>query len=360
MQRQILPEGANWDQLDASFEWPVPQQLNIAELCCDSWARDDPGRCALIDASDGDRRWSYGALADASNRLAAYMRRQGVGKGDRVALLLPQSAGVLVTHFAAYKLGAVVVPLFSLFGADALRYRLADSGAVMLVTDAAGLEKAAPLRADLPALGHVVCVDGAFWEMLAETQPLGQAVNTRADDPAMLIYTSGTTGPPKGVLHAHRFLIGHLPSIELTHRGFPQPGDCGWTPADWAWIGGLMDMAMPCLYYGVPLVSQRMRKFDAAAAWDLIARLGIRNMFLPPTALRRMRQVAVPAGVDVRSISSGGEALGPDLLSWGRDALGVEISEIYGQTECNLVAASVPARCTRRPAPLAARCRALP
>ena len=145
MQRQILPEGANWDQLDASFEWPVPQQLNIAELCCDSWARDDPGRCALIDASDGDRRWSYGALADASNRLAAYMRRQGVGKGDRVALLLPQSAGVLVTHFAAYKLGAVVVPLFSLFGADALRYRLADSGAVMLVTDAAGLEKAAPL-----------------------------------------------------------------------------------------------------------------------------------------------------------------------------------------------------------------------
>jgi acetyl-CoA synthetase len=124
--------------------------------------------------------------------------------------------------------------------------------------------------------------------------------------------------------------------MELTHEGFPQAGDKGWTPADWAWIGGLMDMAMPCLYYGVPLVAHRMRKFDAAGAYTLIAAHKIRNLFLPPTALKLMRGTPVPTGVNIRSISSGGESLGAEMLAWGRHTLGAPINELYGQTECNL------------------------
>jgi acetyl-CoA synthetase len=156
----------------------------------------------------------------------------------------------------------------------------------------------------------------------------------------MMIYTSGTTGPPKGALHAHRVLLGHLPNIEVSHERLPLAGDAGWTPADWAWIGGLMDMAMPCLYYGIPLIARRMRKFDPEAAFRLIADHRATRLFLPPTALKLMRQAAVPEGLSVRSIASGGESLSADLVAWGQDRLGASVNEIYGQTECNLVVAS--------------------
>jgi len=345
--RRLVPQRESWEAMRAAFHWNIPAQFNIAEACCDSWARAAPGRTAIIDASEHDRHWSYGALKDASDRLATVMAAAGVGQGDRVAVLLAQHPAVLIAHFAAMKLGAIGLPLFTLFGTDALEYRLADSGAKTVVTDAEGAAKLAGIRDSLPALKDVLSLDGgpatrAFWDEIAQADPLVDPVPTRADDPAVLIYTSGTTGPPKGVLHAHRFLLGHLPSVELHHRGFPQPGDRGWTPADWAWIGGLMDMAMPCLYYGVPVVARRMPKFDPVEAWDLIARLEVRNLFLPPTALKLMRRVPVPDGVKLRSIGSGGESLGADLLAWSREVLGIAICEFYGQTECNLVVTCVP------------------
>jgi len=344
--RRLLPVQRDWDEMRAHFRWDIPERFNIAEACCDAWAAEAPDRVAVFDASDGDRAWSYGALKDASDRLASVLAGLGVGPGDRVAVLLPQAPAVLIAHFAGLKLGAVMLPLFTLFGPDALEFRLSDSGTKVVVTDAEGAAKLAALRDRLPALCEVLSLDGGpardFWAEIAAAEPLPAPRATLAEDPAVLIYTSGTTGPPKGALHAHRFLIGHLPSIELHHRGFPQPGDCGWTPADWAWIGGLMDMAMPCLYFGVPLVACRMRKFDAAEAWDLIARLKVRNLFLPPTALKLMRQVPVPRDVSLRSVGSGGESLGADLLDWGRRELGLEICEFYGQTECNLVITCVP------------------
>jgi acetyl-CoA synthetase len=170
-----------------------------------------------------------------------------------------------------------------------------------------------------------------------------------AEDAAVLIYTSGTTGAPKGALHAHRFLIGHLPSVELQHEFFPRPGDVGWTPADWAWIGGLMDLAMPCLYHGVPLVAHRMRKFDPDAAFRLIGEHRVSRLFLPPTALKLMRQARVPGEVAIRSVASGGESLGPDLHDWAREALRAPVNEIYGQTECNLVISTCHAAMALRP-----------
>lgn len=332
----------------AGFRWVVPKQLNIAERCCDSWTKADPDRLAIrhIGEDGTARNWSYGALKRASDGLALSFAARGLARGDRVAVLLAQCPEVLIAHFAAMKLGAVGLPLFTLFGEDALRYRLADSGAKILVTDAENLTKVMALRADLPDLAEIYVLGNAttsvrcFADEIAAAQGDLQMVPTLAEDPAVLIYTSGTTGSPKGVLHAHRFLLGHLPSIECTHPGFGQAGDVGWTPADWAWIGGLMDLAMPCLYYGVPLISHRMRKFDADAAFRLIGAERVRNLFLPPTALKLMRTARVPGTVDVRSVTSGGESLGADLMDWGLTALGAPINEIYGQTECNLVLAS--------------------
>ena len=345
---RLIGEFGDWGAMRAGFRWDIPADFNIATACCDRWAGRDPDRLALthVGADGAAQDWSYGALKEASDRLAASFAARGLMRGDRVAVLLAQGPEVLITHFAAMKLGAVVLPLFTLFGPDALAFRLADSGARMLVTDAENLGKVEAIRGDLPALAEIYVTDPValplrdFRAEIDSARGAPAPLRTRADDPAVLVYTSGTTGPPKGVLHAHRFLMGHLPSIELHHEGFPQPGDKGWTPADWAWVGGLMDLALPWLYYGVPIVSHRMRKFDPEAAFRLIAGHGVRNLFMPPTALKLMQGTKVPAGVDLRSIGSGGESLGAELLEWGRAALGVPINELYGQTECNLVLTS--------------------
>lgn len=344
--RTVLPaDGAGWNDLRARFRWQISTRFNIAERCCDSWAESEPDRLAVIDvAADGTaREWRYIDLYRAANRLARVLQARGVTAGDRVAILLPQGPDVLIAHFAAYKLGAIALPLFTLFGEDALRFRLEDSGAAAIITDPANLPKVEALTAVLPGVSTIGVTGAAqapFLDLPVETARASDSpirAETGPDDPAVMIYTSGTTGSPKGALHAHRFLLGHLPSIELHHEWFPSPGDRGWTPADWAWIGGLMDMALPCLHYGVPLVSHRAAKFDPDEAYALIARHAVRNLFLPPTALRLMRQASVPAGVDIRSIGSGGESLGPELLDWGETALGLKINEFYGQTECNLV-----------------------
>lgn len=329
----------------SEFCWSVPERFNMAEACCDSWTLRDPDRLAIrhVEADGQCRDWTFGALKRASDALALAFRARGIVRGDRVAVLLAQSPEVLITHMAVYKLGGVVLPLFTLFGPDALSYRLADSGARLIVTDSANLDKVMSLRPDLPDLDDVWSVDEAaapvrnFWQEIAGANGPFTPQITGADDPALLIYTSGTTGPPKGVLHAQRVLIGHLPCIEATFEGFPKPGDIGWTPADWAWIGGLLDMALPCLYYGIPLISHRMRKFDPDAAYRLIRTERANCLFMPPTALRLMRQAPVPDGIGIRVVGSGGESLGADLLDWGRDALGAPINEFYGQTECNLV-----------------------
>ncbi|MEM9524091.1 MAG: AMP-binding protein [Pseudomonadota bacterium] len=343
MERRLLPP----DRAAETFEWNIPERFNLAEACCDSWARSHPDRLALIHhTGKGPDHWSYGRLADSANRLAHVLAALGVEDGDRVAILLPQSPEVLVTHMAAYKLGAIVLPLFTLFGPDALAYRLADSGAAAMVTDAGGLSKLHDLVDVLPALRAVLIVGNApdgtvdFNAALAAAPDGVVGKDTAAAAPAVMIYTSGTTGEPKGVLHAHRFLFGHLTAMEITHDGFPREGEVGWTPADWAWIGGLMDMAMPCLYYGLTQVCGRMRKFDPAAAFELLATYDVTAAFLPPTALKRMRDAPVPTKLKLRSITSGGESLNESLLEWGRSALGLEINEIYGQTECNLVIGS--------------------
>ncbi len=347
---RTLP-GGDWDVVVRDFRWRVADDFSIARACCDAWAEVKPGRVAIIDIGDDGARsvWSYGRLRDASDRLAAAMRGYGVGKGDRVAILLSQSPEVMIAHFAAMKLGAIVLPLVTLFGEDALAYRLGDSGAVLAVTDDANLDKLVSAAAGAD-IGTIVTTGSRRAEGSPRVVPWADALSlasggfvseaVKADDPALLIYTSGTTGSPKGALHAHRVLIGHLPAVEMVLERMPVAGDVGWTPADWAWIGGLMDLAMPCLYFGIPLVAHGMRKFDPVAAYRLISKENINVSFLPPTALKLMRQADVPDRVSMRAIGSGGESLGADLLDWGREQLGAPINELYGQTECNLVVAS--------------------
>jgi acetyl-CoA synthetase len=341
----MLPRLSTYDDVYRQFRWDIPARYNIGVDVCDRWADAEPSRLAILHVHGGGRHdaISYGALRDTSNRLANVLRVSGVNRGDRVAIMLPQMPEVAAAHIAIYKLGAVALPIAVLFGPDALSYRLQNSGAKALITNAQGLAKLDSVRGEVPELACVVSVDDKFADLLVRASPEFTAVDTAADDPAMMIYTSGTTGQPKGALHAHRVLLGHLPGIELPHFPFPQAGDRYWTPADWAWAGGLLDALLPSLHYGVPVVAHRFDKFDPDEAFALMAQTQVRNAFIPPTALRMMRAASNPRGrydIDLRSVASGGESLGVEALEWGKAAFGLAINEFYGQTECNLVLGS--------------------
>ncbi len=346
----MLTPGNSYDEVRKSFDWSIPQTFNIGVDVCDKWADSD--RLALIyKAANGQvENYSFQDLKNLSNKLANVLTDLGLERGERVGILLPQAPETAITHIAAYKMGAVAIPLFSLFGEEALEYRLSDSGAQVVVTDRAGAAKLAFLRERLPVLKHVLCIDDLspgdeetlldFHALLEPASPDFTPVETLAEDPALIIYTSGTTGPPKGALHAHRVLLGHLPGVEFPHEFFPQPDDLFWTPADWAWIGGLLDVLLPAWHHGVPVLAHRFAKFEPEAAFALMAEFKVRNAFMPPTALKMMRSVDSPRArwnYDLRSIGSGGESLGEELLAWGRETFGLTINEFYGQTECNLV-----------------------
>ncbi|KQT60119.1 AMP-dependent synthetase [Methylobacterium sp. Leaf456] len=349
----MLEPAATYEELTEGFRWEIPERYNIAADVCDRWALSEPERPAILEvAPDGTvATITHGALRARSLALAAGLSARGVGVGDRIAVLLPQSAHVVVTHLAAYRLGAIALPLAGLFGAEALRYRLGDAGARAVVTDAAGLAKLAPLRDALPELTLVVSVDGPAdgAEALSAIEAAGGAkkLETRAtgpDDPALMIYTSGTTGLAKGALHGHRVLLGHMPGFSMMHD-FPGPRDGPiWTPSDWAWAGGLLNVVMPSLRLGMPVVARPFARFEPEAAFRLIADLRVSHAFLPPTALRMLRAVPAPRErfdlSGLRNIASAGEALGPETFAWARDALGLTIGEAYGQTECNLVLAA--------------------
>lgn len=344
----MLHEAVRYEDARAAFRWRVPSRYNIGVDACDRHAEARPDAPALIfeDERGGVRRFTFGEIRRLSNRLAHALAAHGITAGARIGVLLQQCPEAAIAHIAAYKAGLIAVPLFVLFGEDALEYRLANSGARAVVTDVADLPKLLAIRARLPELRLIVVVNGNgrdgtadFAALIERGADAFMPVDTAADDPALIIYTSGTTGPPKGALHAHRVLLGHLPGVEFPHEFFPKPGDLFWTPADWAWIGGLLDVLLPAWHHGVPVLAHRFRKFDPDAAFALMARHGVRNVFLPPTALKLMRQHGARAGhgVRLRSIGSGGETLGTELLEWGRETFGVTINEFYGQTECNLV-----------------------
>lgn len=333
----MLPAGQDWAGMTRDFRWQFPARLNMAAQIIDDRAREEPARLALIDLTEGRRDISFGDLAALSYRVQAALVTAGVGPGDRVGVLLSQSALTAAAHAAIWRMGAISVPLFKLFRHDALESRVRDAGLTVAVTDDEGAALLAPLaitaltEADLPAT--------------APPQPMAE---TGPETPACLIYTSGTTGKPKGALHGHRMLMGHLPGVIVSHDMLGQPGDVIWTPADWAWIGGLFDVLMPGLALGVPVAAARLPKFTAAEAIRICREGGVRNVFFPPTALRMLRaeDATLPG---LRSVASGGEPLGAEMLDWGRAAFGLTINEFYGQTECNMVASSAASLFAPRP-----------
>ncbi|MBB6357599.1 AMP-binding protein [Aminobacter aganoensis] len=348
----MLERRDTYDALYRDFRWKIPHKFNIGTAVSDRWAAIDPERTALLDyrVEGAAEKLSFGELSRRSNAFANALRSRGVRRGDRVALLLPQSFETAIAHVAIYKLGAIAVPLALLFGVEALEYRLQTAGVRAIVTNEAGFAKVGQVAGRLPGLETIVVVGGGglddFHRLVASQSPDFTAADTGPDDPAMMIFTSGTTGPPKGALHGHRVLLGHLPGIQMAHEFLPQPGDLMWTPADWAWAGGLLNLLLPGLYFGLPVVSARFDKFDPEAALVLVEKMGVRNAFIPPTALRMLKTVPDIRRrfrLSLRSVGSAGEALGRETYDWAAAELGLTVNEFYGQTECNAVLASCAA-----------------
>jgi len=356
----MLNKADSYEALMRDFRWEIPARFNIAVSICERWARAEPDRLALVhEAADGSvEHISFAELDRRASRLANVLAARGIKRGNRVALLMPQRPEVPIGHIAVYKLGAVVVPMAVLFGVDALQYRLENSGARALITDHGSLPKIAEIRDRLPDLAHVFSADGAesgVDDLAAETARASdtfETADTSAEDPAFMVYTSGTTGPPKGALHGHRTMLGHLPGVQFCHDFLPQDGDVMWTPSDWAWAGGLGNILLPSLHFGLPLVAHAYAKFDPEHAFALMARHRIRNAFIAPTALKLMRTVPEPQArydITLRTIFSGGEAVGRELHEWTQSSFQLPINEVYGQSECNLVLGSCAALDVMRP-----------
>jgi acetyl-CoA synthetase len=343
-----MANAETYEALCAGFRWDVPARYNIAWDCCGRHARHRERFALYYEDEDGTRAaYTFWDVQMRANRLSNALRALGVGPGDRVAILLPQRPETAISYIAIFQMGAIAVPLSHLFGFDALEYRLRDADAAVAIADADTLARLQPARARLPALRQVIGVAGAegpavlAWDdLLGKAAASFAAVDTPTDAAALIIYTSGTTGPPKGALIPHRALLGNLSGFVCSHDFFPQPGDMFWSPADWAWTGGLFDALLPTWHFGMPILAYRGRFEPERACW-LMEHYGVRNAFIFPTGLKMiMKEVARPRprfDLRLRSLMSGGESVGDAVMDWARAELEVSINEIFGQTEMNYV-----------------------
>ncbi len=350
--------------LHSRFRWQVDTHFNIAQACSQRWAAESAGkgpsakppRTAIRVHRPGaaSMDYSYADLQHSADALSLALGALGVRRGDRVAIVLPQCFETAVAYMAVLQMGAVAMPLSILFGPDALEFRLQDSEAVLAIADENSMASLKAVRPHCPALRTLLAAGQAQGQgdmdyslAMAAHPGVFTPVKTLAEDPAILIYTSGTTGQPKGALLAHRALIGNLPGFVASQNWFGYDAVSNtssqavfWSPADWAWTGGLMDALLPTLYFGRPIVAYKGR-FSPELAFELMASQGVTHTFLFPTALKAMMK-AYPHPrqhfkLQLKAIMSAGEAVGDAVFAYTRDELGVIVNEMFGQTEINYV-----------------------
>ena len=357
-QSPITPD--RYAAIHQGFGWKVPKRFNMAQACCGQWAAQPATarRVAIREHVAGQglgRTWTFGQLQKAANQLSRVLQAQGVQRGDRVAIVLPQRFETAVAYMAVLQMGAVAMPLSMLFGPEALSFRINDSQTRVAVCDESTVQALQQARPDCPGLQSLIGVGGAgaladldYAQAVTSQAASFKTVSTLAEDPAVLIYTSGTTGNPKGALIPHRALIGNLTGFVCSQNWFGfDPFDASrpskavfWSPADWAWTGGLMDALLPSLYFGRPIVAFNGR-FSPESAFEILQSHSVTHTFLFPTALKAMMK-AVPDvkaryRLKLQAMMSAGEAVGDAVFAYVQQQMGVTVNEMFGQTEINYV-----------------------
>lgn len=338
----MTKEPSSYEFVCRTFHWNIPEFYNIGADVCDRWAMKR-NRTAVISVDHrGVQTLSYSHIRSIANRFANVLIGSGAERSDRVAILLPRSLESLLSHVAVFRAGLVAVGLPSSFSAEELEYRILTTGSKAVVTDSAGLTKLEPIRHRLPASIRVYVAAGEDMKgrnvnlesALACASESFTVARTRPDDPAVIAFTTGSTEKPKGVLHAHRAFLAALPLDET----FSAPGEVYWTPSDWIWLGGLFPV-LAAWRYGMPLLIDRTSRFDPSATFKIIAEHHVRHAVLTPTALKMVRSInAAHPPVRLKSLATGGETLGPDVLGWAEETFGVVVEEMYAQTECTSIA----------------------
>jgi len=339
----------SYEQLYKSFRWNIPKIFNIGEATCDRHSKDKSKVAIFYEDDQGtEAKYTFWELRNASNQLANVLKDLGIERGDIVGVLLPSRLETAVALLALYKSGCVALSMSPLFGSDAVEYRLKNSKAKALILESERKD-IRKIAGEIETLKHVIVVEGdrlnkneLCFEETENASTRFKPAETTSEEPAQMFYTSGTTGPPKGTLHAQRFVLGHVPAFQLYFDLAPKENDVFWTPADWGWIGALGDVLLPALYFGMPVLAfRRSGGFNPRTAFEIMEKYRVTCAFIPPTALRMMRKIvkhpAEEYDLRLRVIASAGERVGADNVIWGRETLGIPINEFYGATEANLV-----------------------
>jgi acetyl-CoA synthetase len=345
-----------------NFRWQVPEYFNMAQVCCHRWAQlSGASKKIAVRAHSTSAKavkdhptLSYKALAEQANQLSHVLARLGVARGDRVAIVMPQRFETAVAYMAVLQMGAVAMPLSMLFGPEALEYRLQDSEAIVAICDESSIDNVVAIRKKCKNLRTIIGVGDASEQAeidytfeCALMPSVFELVQTKADEGAVLIYTSGTTGPPKGALIPHRALLGNLTGFVASQNwfGFDAAHNAVsnavfWSPADWAWTGGLMDALLPTLYFGQEIIAFNGR-FSPEVAFQILQKHKVSHTFLFPTALKAMMkaypQPRARFKLRLKACMSAGEAVGDAVFAYCQDELGVTVNEMFGQTEINYV-----------------------
>ncbi|RKT86932.1 acetyl-CoA synthetase [Saccharopolyspora antimicrobica] len=331
-ERPVVPPGdlaageRVYREMIAGQRWHVPERYNMAADVADHHPGD---RTALIfeDHTGRHQEVSWAEVRERSLRVAAHLHALGVRKGDRVAVLLPQRPDTPATYLGVLRTGAVLVTMSLLWADEPIAYRLADSDSTVLVTEHAELDRARPLAEEAGA--RLVSVDDPE---IAQHPAEFATADTAADDPALIFYTSGTTGEAKGIVHAHRTLLGHN---EFQYCHDLRPGDVFHGAGDWAW--SMAKLMGPLRAGATHLVYRPAAGFDPEGLLAAMARNRVTTALVNPTFVRKMRADVPDAGTrypqSLRVVCCANEPLTPDLIEWFDEQFGVTLLDYYGSTE---------------------------